>query len=106
MPKVEKFFMEEVNKALKDGFTAAELAGAKKAMKDLATVGRSQDGALLRSIATREQRNRTMLFDEQLESKIQSATLDQVNAAFRKYIDPAQISIVKAGDFKKAGVWQ
>mgnify|MGYP003338987116 FL=1 len=33
-------------------------------------------------------------------------TVDQVNAAFRKYIDPAQISIVKAGDFKKAGVWQ
>lgn len=106
MPKVEKFFLEEVNMALKDGFTAAELAGAKKAMKDLATVGRSQDGALLRSIAIREQRNRTMLFDEQMEAKIQSATLDQVNAAFRKYIDPAQISIVKAGDFKKAGVWQ
>jgi predicted Zn-dependent peptidase len=33
-------------------------------------------------------------------------TLDQVNDAFRRYIDPAQISIVQAGDFKKAGVWQ
>jgi hypothetical protein len=29
-----------------------------------------------------------------------------MSAAFRKYVDPAAISFVKAGDFKKAGVWQ
>ncbi len=33
-------------------------------------------------------------------------TLDQVNAAFRKHIDPAAVSIVKAGDFKAAGVYK
>jgi len=106
MPKVEKFFLEEVNKALKDGFTAAELTAAKKAVKDQMSVGRSQDQGLLRTIAVREYLNRTMQWDEQLEAKLQSVTLDQINAAFRRYIDPAQISIVKAGDFKKAGVWQ
>lgn len=106
VPKVEKFFGEELAKALKDGFTAAELTAAKKAVKDQMTVGRSQDQALLRTIATREFLGRTMLWDEQLETKMQMATLDQVNAAFRRYVDPAQISIVKAGDFKKAGVWQ
>ena len=32
-------------------------------------------------------------------------TLDQVNAAFRRYIVPAQISIVKGGDFKRANAY-
>ncbi len=27
-------------------------------------------------------------------------------AAFRKHVDPAAVSIVKAGDFKAAGVYQ
>ncbi len=106
MPKVEKFFLEEIELARKDGFTAAELAAAKKALKDQSAVGRSQDQALLRTIAARESRNRTLAWDEQMEARIQAVTLDEVNAAFRKYIDPARISIVKAGDFKKAGVWQ
>jgi len=29
-----------------------------------------------------------------------------VSAAFRKHIDPAQLSIVKAGDWKAAKVYQ
>jgi hypothetical protein len=37
---------------------------------------------------------------------MQTVTLDHVNAAFRRYIDLAQIAIVKAGEFKNAGVWQ
>ncbi|MBI2687902.1 MAG: insulinase family protein [Acidobacteria bacterium] len=105
-PKVEKFFLEELNKALKDGFTEAELTAAKKAVKDQMMVGRAQDQALLRGIAIREQRERTLLWDEQHEAKLQAASLDQVNTAFRRHIDPSQLSIVKGGDFKKAGVWQ
>lgn len=105
-PKVEKIFMEELNKALKDGFTAAELSAAKKALKDQATVSRSSDAALLRTIAAREQRGRTLAWDEQFEAKTQAVTLEEVNAAFRRHIDAARLSIVKAGDFKKAGVWQ
>ena len=105
-PKVEKIFMEELNKALKDGFTAAELDAAKKALKDRATVSRSSDQALLRTIAAREQRGRTLGWDEQFEARTQAVTLEEVNAAFRRHIDPARLSIVKAGDFKKAGVWQ
>ena len=46
-----------------------------------------------------------MKWDQDLEAKIQSLTPEQITAAFRKYIDPAQMSIVKAGDFKTAGVY-
>jgi zinc protease len=46
------------------------------------------------------------MYDEQMETKIQALTLAQVNEAFRKYMDPAALTIVKAGDFKKVGVYQ
>ena len=46
-----------------------------------------------------------MFYDEQQEAKIQAFTVEQINAAFRKYVDPAAVTIVKAGDFKKAGVF-
>jgi len=32
--------------------------------------------------------------------------VEQVNAAFRRKVDAATISVVKAGDFKAAGVFQ
>ena len=35
-----------------------------------------------------------------------SLTADDVNAAFRRHIDPNGVSIVKAGDFKAAGVYR
>ena len=47
-----------------------------------------------------------MKWDEELEQKIRALTAAQVNAAFRKYVDPSALSIVKAGDWKAAGVYQ
>ena len=106
MPKVEASFVDELKKTVREGFTQSEMDSAKKAYADSRKVARSQETALVGLIASHEQLGRTMLYDEQLEAKIQSLTLDQVNAAFRKYMDPAALSIVKAGDFKKVAVYQ
>jgi zinc protease len=105
-PKVEFSFMDELAKTLKEGFNAAEVATAKKAYLDGQFVSRSQDAALLGLLAQHEQLGRTLKWDQDLEAKIQSLTPEQITAAFRKYINPARISIVKAGDFKAAGVYQ
>jgi len=105
-PKVESSFKDELAKTLRDGFTAAEVAEAKKAYLDSLMVSRSQDAALPALLATQEQHGRTMKWDEQLEAKIRSLTPAEINAAFRKHVDPAALSIVKAGDFKAAGVYQ
>jgi zinc protease len=45
-----------------------------------------------------------MAFDAELDKKVLALTPEQVNAAFKKYIDTAQMSFYRAGDFKKAGV--
>ena len=106
MPKVEASFIDELKKTLKEGFTASEVAEAKKAYADARKVARSQESALVGLIASHEQLGRTMLYDEQMDSKIQSLSVDQINAAYRKYMDPAAVTIVKAGDFKKVAVYQ
>jgi zinc protease len=105
-PKVEFSFMDELRKTLKEGFNDSEVTVAKKAYLDAQFVSRSQDVALLSLLAQHEQLGRTMQWDQDLEAKIESLTPQQITAAFRKYIDPAQMSIVKAGDFQAAKVYQ
>jgi zinc protease len=105
-PKVEQCYSEELQKAFKDGFTAAEVAEAKKAVLDARMIGRSTDGALLQFLVSHETLDRPMSWDANVETKIASLTPDQINAAFRKHIDPAGMTIVKAGDFAAAKVFQ
>jgi zinc protease len=105
-PKVEASFRDELAKTLAQGFTADEVAVAKKAILNERRIGRSQDQGLLRVIATREDADRTLAWDEQMDAKLEALTVEQVNAAFRKHVDASAISIVKAGDFKAADVYQ
>ena len=106
MPKVEASFVDELKKTLREGFTQAEITEAKRAYADARKVSRSQEAALVTLIASHEQLGRTLLYDEQQDARIQALTLDQINAAFRKYVDLAGVTIVKAGDFKKVAVYQ
>lgn len=105
-PQVESSFRDELAKTLKDGFTADEIAVAKRAWKDAQTVSRSNDQALVSLLLARDEFGRTMDWDTKLDAKIQSLTPEQVNTAFRKHVDPASVTIVKAGDFKAAAVYR
>jgi zinc protease len=105
-PKVEASFRDELAKTVASGFTAKEVEEAKKAVRDQRTVGRSQDQQLLTVIAAREDYGRTLSWDEQMDAKLAALTVDQVNAALKRHLDPAAVSIVKSGDFKTAGVYR
>jgi zinc protease len=105
-PKVEASFTDELQKTLGRGFTAEEVAAGKKALLDERMVGRSQDQSLLGLILTRENFDRTLAWDKEMDARIAALTPEQVTAAFRKRIDPASILIVKAGDFRAAGVYR
>ena len=105
-PRVEASFRDELAKTLANGFTVDEVAAAKKALRDQRMVGRSQDAGLLGLIATREEFDRTLAWDEQMDAKLDALTADQVNAAFRRHVSLDQLSIVKAGDFKAAGAYE
>jgi zinc protease len=105
-PKVEASFVDEVKKTLQGGFTADEVATAKKAYRDAQLVSRSQDSALLTLLESREQLGRTLKWDADMDQKIQALTPAQISDPFRRHVDAAAISIVKAGAFKAVGVYQ
>jgi zinc protease len=105
-PKVEASFRDELARTLKEGFTADEVAGAKKSWLDEQMVARSDDDGLMDMLTTAERYDRTMKWQQELEAKVAALTPEQVTAAFRRHINPAALTFVKAGDFKKAGVLQ
>jgi zinc protease len=106
MPKVEAEFQEELAKALKDGFTADEVEKAKKTWLDQQSVSRTEDASIASLLMTRERWGRTLDWDAKLEAAVAALTPQQVNEAFRRHVDPAALSIVKGGDFKKANVYR
>lgn len=104
--KVEADFKEEMNKAVSGGFSATELAAAKKTYAQDQQVARSRDQNLASQLATNAFYGRTMAHEAAIDAKFASLTPDNVQAALKKYVDPASISIFKAGDLKKAGITQ
>lgn len=93
-------YKEELNKMLADGFTEAELKDAKSGFTQSRSKNRSDDDYLVNRLADYLFLNRTMAWDETQENQINAITAAQVNAAMKKWINPAEITIVQAGDFK------
>jgi zinc protease len=61
---------------------------------------RASDQELVGILTSRRYANRTMAYDAKFEAAVNALTPDQVNAVVRKYIDPAKLSLARAGDFK------
>lgn len=99
--KVETAFREEFDKMVQSGFTAGEVATAKQVFLDDAKLARSQDAALAGALAQQARFGWTMNRVADREAKIQALTVEQVNAAAKKWINPAAISYFKVGDFSK-----
>ena len=99
--KVETAIKDEFAKIVRDGFTTEEVETAKKALLIDQQLGRSQDRNLATNLANQARYGWTMARTEAIEKKVANLTAADVNAAAKKWIDPASFSIVKAGDFKK-----
>lgn len=102
LAKLDAAVREELARVLKDGFTAAELGGAKSGLMQQRIQTRADDGALAAGWTSYLFRDRTYAWSKQFEDKLLAVTLPQLNAAFRKAIDPAKMSVVLAGDQEKA----
>ena len=76
---------------------------AKKAFLSAAKVSRGSDGTIAAELKQLIHAGRTFAYEVDLEKKIEALTAEEVSAAFKKYIDPANLVIVEAGDFKKKG---
>lgn len=104
--KLEAAFKEEIQKVITEGFTAEEFAQAKQGWLLSRQRNRGNDGGLAQVLSNYLFINRTFAWDGELEKKVQALTLEEVNAAMKKYLTPDKISIFKAGDFANAGKTQ
>lgn len=99
--KLEAAYKEEIQKMLDEGFTAEELTAAKSGYIQNRGMRRAEDRSMSGTLNNYLQLDRTMMWDAEMEKKIQSLTPEQVNKAMKKYIDLNKLVIVKAGDFEK-----
>ncbi len=86
---------------LKDGFTEAEVEAAKSGYLQSRQVSRAQDNELASRLNNYLYLGRTLAWDADLEARLRALTPEQINAAMRRHIDPARMTIVKSGDFAK-----
>jgi zinc protease len=98
---VKAAFLEEVKDVLDHGFTPEEIDNAKTGLLRLRQVARTNDDNLTFLLTTLMHQKIWMKDRIEFERKISALTPDQVSAAFKRYIDPAKISFVDAGDFRK-----
>jgi zinc protease len=100
LEKVDRGFFEEVQKAVDAGFTPEELSQAREGLLRQRETLRADDGRVAGTLVSWLELDRTYAFDEQVDQKLRSVSLAEVNATLKKYLDPRRLSVVKVGDFK------
>jgi len=101
LDKVKRAFAEELARARKEGYTAAELDTARKAILEERRIARAQDPELALMLVTQDYLGRTWNDTSRRDRAVETVTLDQANAALRKYFTPDSLVTVYAGDFAK-----
>ena len=98
--RVEAAMREELERALRDGFSEAEVAAARTGLLQARKLARAQDNALVGRLASYLPLNRTFAWDTELERRIAALTPVQVRDALRRHLDLSKLTVVSAGDFK------
>lgn len=99
--KVEAAIREEINRVLRDGYTASEVAAAKNGILEARRLARTQDRSLLGRLGFYLFIDRTFFWDVEFERRIEALTPGEIREAMRRHIDAAKLSIRMAGDFKE-----
>ncbi|MCX8005379.1 MAG: insulinase family protein [Burkholderiaceae bacterium] len=99
--RFEAAVREEIDRMLKDGFTAREIEDARNGLLQERLLARADDATLAANWTQLLDAGRTFAFSRQLEERLRALTAADVLAAVRRHIDPARMTVVIAGDAKK-----
>jgi len=99
--RVERAIREELERAVREGFSAEEIKNGSQALLEQRRMTRTQDRALASRLNSYLFVKRTFAWDVEFEARIAALTPAQVNAAVKRHLDPAKLSLVTAGDFKQ-----
>jgi len=99
--RIETQILDVLQQARGAGFSAEEVAAARIGYLELRKLNRTQDEALAGQLAGNLYLGRRFAWDADFEARVAALTPQQVQDALKKYLDPAKLSIVKAGDFAR-----
>ncbi|MEO5628666.1 MAG: pitrilysin family protein [Thermomonas sp.] len=100
--KLEAAIREELARFVKDGISEAELKDAVDGILTQREQARASDGSIAGMLNSDNYLSRPMLRRSEFDAKLKTLTAAGVNAAIRKYLKPADLSVFVAGDFAKA----
>ncbi|QRM89732.1 insulinase family protein [Lacinutrix sp. WUR7] len=99
--KVQLGFTEEIARFIKDGITEEELKTAVDGWVQEQSVSRAKDGELSRVINDNMYYDRDLNFQKNMEAKVSSLTVEDVNKAIKKHFKNFEKwTVVNAGDFE------
>lgn len=99
--RLEEAFRDEIERAVRDGFTEDEVAKAKAGYLLDVQRSRGSDSGIARLLTDRLEEGRTFAWDQAFDARIGTLTAQEVNEALRKYLRHDRLTIIKAGDFEK-----
>ena len=101
MDRVEKAFLEEFMEYFANGPSLDELLDAQRAYLEAQKVGRTSDAGIAGQIVSNLHLGRSFAYAADMDRRITALTPKDIKSAFRKFIDPKKLVIIRAGDFKK-----
>lgn len=104
MLKAESCAKEEIERAVRDGFTEIEVREAIKGILESRAVNRAQDDYLAQSWLQFMESGKTFAFSKSFEDRIAALGVEEVNAALRRMVVPQNITWILSGDLSKAGL--
>ncbi|NUO76809.1 MAG: insulinase family protein [Lysobacter sp.] len=102
LDKAEAAMREEYARWIRDGVSADELRDAVAGLLTQREQGRASDGAIAGVLSSNLFLDRTMQFQADIDARLKTLTVEEVNAAIRKHFKPEDLSVYVAGDFAKA----
>lgn len=99
--KVEAATREELERLRRDGFDKSELDDARRGALEERRMARSDDATVAAAWVANLDLGRTFAFSRQLEDRVRALTVAQLDDVVRRYLDPARLTVVIAGDAKK-----
>jgi zinc protease len=100
-PKAIGLIKSEIEGALRQGITAEELEAYKKSYQNQKTTLRANDQLIAAMIVELKKGDLDFTLWSKQDEEAAALTLDQVNAALRKYVQPAKTGLIEIGDFKE-----
>ena len=92
-------FREEVRALVEAGFRADEVEAGRTGFLRQLELRRASDSGLVALLGNGLYLNRSIHYQTEFAEAIEALSVDEINAAVRRHLDPDALSIVLAGDF-------